>query len=295
MRARSMDMTHRRPQRADGEHYELITAHQVLTLAKALQQWGHPHLVLEVMAWEPRCSTSEVESLRRVYLTNRKCLRDEAITTAAGNPFKQLQFAWEDLEMDFRRRIEQEEIYLRGVQVAPERRTDPEIIPGAWAAEFQFNFLTGTITVGELRYTAVACSLDPWTPERAQVAAHAQLPAPASTAETLARLRPEDFPAISDELLLALIEEHAQRVIKYGGPLKMPGKTTFLPIIRRKMRSRSEAGEMRGSITAEAAWLEEWIKDRVEGHQVPTAKTISKALGDDFNQLAKPRSTPAIQ
>ena len=267
--------------------------YNVLTLAEALQQWCDPLLLLQVMEWEPKCTASEVDSLRRIQLTNRGFRRDATLTNVTTNPYMRLRSAWNDLEQDFCRRIEQGQIYLRGVRVAPERYTEPEIIHGVWAAAFNFDFSRGVIKLGKLCFAAIACSLDPWTVE--PISTTAQLPKIHPTADPLSGLRPEDFPTKTDELFLAMLEEHAKRVIKRDGPLRMAGKDTLLPIIRRKMHSRVEAGEMLGSITAEAAWLAKWIDERVKHYRIPAAPTIKKALGDDFNQLAKPRSTPAIQ
>ncbi len=140
-------------------------AYDVLTLAEALQQWCDARLVLQVMEWEPKCTASEVDSLRRIHLTNRGFRRDATLTNVTTNPHMRLRAAWSDLEQDLCRRIEQGLIHLRGVRIAPDKRTDPEIIPGVWAAAFRFDFSRGMITIGDIRFSAVACSLDPWEPE----------------------------------------------------------------------------------------------------------------------------------
>ncbi len=269
--------------------------YNVLTLAEALQQWCDPLLLLQVMEWEPKCTASEVDSLRRIHLTHRAFRRDATQTNVAGNPHMRLRAAWSDLEQDLCRRIEQGLIHLRGVRIAPDKRTDPEIIPGVWAAAFKFDFGRGMITIGDLRFAAVACSFDPWTPEATQASATAQLPAAAPIAKALAQLRPEDFPELSDELVLELLEEHARRVIKNGGKLIAAGKVSWLPIVRGKMQHRAETGTMYDSLAAEADWLSKWMSGKVKLHQVPTAGTINKHLGNDYKQLQKARSTPAIQ
>ena len=139
--------------------------YNVLTLAEALQQWCDPLLVLQVMEWEPKCTASEVDSLRRIHLTNRGFSAGRhAYERYEGNPHMRLRAAWGDLEQDLCRRIEQGLIHLRGVRIAPDKRTDPEIIPGVWAAAFRFDFSRGMITIGDLRFASVACSLDPWAP-----------------------------------------------------------------------------------------------------------------------------------
>ena len=267
-------------------------AYDVLTLAEALQQWCDARLVLQVMEWEPKCTASEVDSLRRIHLTNRGFRRDATLTNVTTNPHMRLRAAWSDLEQDLCRRIEQGLIHLRGVRIAPDKRTDPEIIPGVWAAAFRFDFSRGMIAIGDIRFSAVACSLDPWEPEATLTTA--QLSTVPTIAEPTSQLHPEDVPSLNYETVLALLEAHAQHVIKNGDQLIAPGKVSLLAIVRGKMKDRAAAGEMLPTLSSEARWLANWIEQRAPDYQSPTEKTIGRQLSTTYYQL-NPRSTPAIQ
>ena len=110
-----------------------------------------------------------------------------------------------------------------------------------------------------------------------------------------AALRPEDLPNLSDEMVLALLEEHARRVVESpDAELFPPGKISFMPLILRKMEARAAAGELLPELAGEAAWLAAWIKGKAPSHQTPTASTIENSLRSRYRPL-KPRSKPTIR
>ena len=207
---------------------------------------------------------------------------------AGGSDFTTYYAAWRELEQDLRQRIEQGRIHIRGVQLAPERQTEAEVIPKSWSADFQFDFVKGTIKTGKFSFAAIECSQEPWA------TAAATVPATPSTMRETRKLRVEDFAELDDETVLKLLEEHAQRVVKNDTRLIAPGKVTLLPIIRRKMRWRAEQNALLPTLIAESEWLETWMIERVGSFQLPTAPTIAKVLAKEYERI-KPRSTPAIQ
>ena len=202
-----------------------------------------------------------------------------------GSNFAKLIAAWEDLERDLRHNIEQGQIHLRGVQLAPDRRTEPEIIPRVWAADFLFDFGKGMIKAGPVRFGAIECSQAPWALEAMPTQTTAPSPDAPPAVAALTALRPEDFPDLDDETVLALLEEHGRRVVKNGGKLIQPSKISFLQIIRKKMQARAEAGELLPSLTGETDWLARWIEARIKHHQIPSADSISRGLGKEYAEL----------
>ncbi len=198
-----------------------------------------------------------------------------------------LERAWAGLLLDFRRRVERGQVHLYGVRTKPDRQLEAAAIPGQWAADFAFDVLAGTIEFGEYRYVSVRASATP--PDRAGASPDAE--APTGTARPVEHeLRVEQIAGLSDEVVQALLEEHARRVVE--GPdakLIAPGKISLMPILRRRMLHRAERGETRESLAAEAAELREWIAARVPSHQVPSANAIENALRNDYRPI-KPRS-----
>lgn len=198
-----------------------------------------------------------------------------------------LERAWTGLLLDFRRRVERGQVHLYGVQTKPDRQLEAAAIPGQWAADFAFDVLAGTIEFGEHRYVSVRASLTP--SDLAGASRNAE--APAGTAGSIEHeLRVEEIADLSDEVVLALLEEHARRVVE-GPDAKLipPGKISLMPILRRRMLHRAERGETRESLAAEAAELREWIAARVPSHQVPSANAIANALRNDYRPI-RPRS-----
>ncbi len=269
-------------------------SNDTLSLFDALRQWCEPSLVQRVMDEECSHTEYEMDRAHRPQLTSRAVRRQPTRTSwmANGSDFNSHNAAWRDLEQDLRQRIERGQIHLRGVQLAPERQTEPEVVPRGWAADFKFDFEKGTIKTGKFSFAAIECSRVPWATATADPVA-APTPAQLSTAAAeLRTLRPEGFAELDDETVLELLEEHARRVVENDTPLIAPGKVTLLPIIRRKMRWRAKQNELLSTMIAESEWLEAWMTERVGSYQFPKAPTIAKLLAKEY-ELIKPRSTPA--
>lgn len=253
-------------------------------MTEALKQWCDPQLISRVETEERSYSVHEMNSTSYFQLTPQS--QRQAMprhSWKVGADFSDLGAAWRDLKRDFRERILRGQIFLEGVQTKPERRTRPEPIPSAWAGDFQFDFAAQAISVEGLRFGAVTCSLDP----PLEMASDEPIAGTQAAAQPIdAALMPEDVPGLSDEAILALLEEHARRVIAGpDAPLIAPGRISLLPIIRRKMEYRAAHGQLESKLAEEADVLASWIASKVEHHQVPTAPTIAKVLGKAYAVL----------
>jgi len=198
---------------------------------------------------------------------------------------RDLRETWDLVLDDIRERMRRQEILLSGVLIYPSLTSDRVAIPGAWASECIFGLRDATVSVQNQRYADVRVS-DAFSIEQ-PVEAPAQLVRHAVTVD--------DVPALSYDVILALLEEHAKQVIADpDAQLFPPGRISFMPIIRGKMRHRAENGEMLSTITAESKWLANWISTKVTLHQIPTDRTIAKSLGSDYEAL-KPTSKADIR
>ena len=267
----------------------------VLSLADALQRWCDDCLVQRVRDEECCHTEYEMENFSRIQLTSRAVRRQpHRQDWMVGRDFTKLIAAWHDLESDFRQSIEKGRIHLRGVQLAPDRRTECEIIPRGWAADFLFDFRKGTIKAGPVRFGAIECSQVPWISAMATVdPVAAPTPAPLSTAAWVKTLRPEDLPDLDDETVLALLNEHTDRVIKNGSQLIGPGKVSLLPLILGKMKARAANGELEPKQADEFRWLAIWIREVAPEWHAYKASSIELKLSADYKRL-KATSTPNI-
>ena len=120
-----------------------------LSLLQALEQSCDPALVERVRSEERQLSEYELNQTSRVQLTpTTERRRPTSTSWKVDTDLTNWLAAWHALENDLRQRITAGEIFVRGVQAKPQRRRDPEPIPGAWAADFAFDFAVGTIGVG---------------------------------------------------------------------------------------------------------------------------------------------------
>lgn len=185
--------------------------------------------------------------------------------------------AWDDLLNDFRRRVQVSEIFLSGVRTRPTLQSCITPIPNVWAQGFEFDFRKDAVTFeGTFEYIGVIASKNP----------------PAEPPDTSTNLdpgtqtiTPETVYVLEDDVILALLEEHAKRVVENDGPLITPGKISVMPIIRRKMEWRSQRRELCGTLAAEAECLADWIAKKIPSHQVPAAAAIKNALRKVYRGL----------
>jgi hypothetical protein len=259
-----------------------------LRLREALIEWCEPSLVEAVCAEERLHTAYEMRSFRRGRLTSPEESRAARAREwyVNGDDFSKLIDAWKALERDLARRLEDAELFLTGVKLRPELTTEPQPIPGAWAADFNFDFHASVVVIRNMRFGSVTVS-------RTRPAA---APGPTTVAAGLSRaeITANNARDLTDDEVLVLLEDHARRVIEGpDAPLIAPGKISLLPIIRGKMQHRAERGELLPTLSAESRWLADWIASKLTWHHLPTSKTIGKVLSSDYGVL-KTRSNAAI-
>jgi len=171
---------------------------------------------------------------------------------------------------EMRRLLEDGRFHLRGTQALPEFQTSEQVIPSVWAADLQLDLDASTAEFHGRRFLNVRAHAGP-----APRSNDTSTPSPTSLA---------DVPSLPDEVLLAIIEEYAQRTIKSGAPMPQT-KISLVPIIRRKMVHRSELGELADTLADEARFLATWIADVVTSHQTPTASAIENSLRSEYRTL----------
>lgn len=293
-----------------------VEADPALPLRDAILKWCSQPLVSDVQAAECRLTYAEHNHLGLILLGEREALRQpDRFDHASSGDYNALRTAWDCVLQDLRRRIESNALFVEGVRLAPERGTLPEEISNHWAADMSFDVTRNTISLGRERFGSIRVSTtqNPLRSQRTRMeTSDGMHPDDARstgiaasnlttgrrfrlTAAGLYYLAPEDVGQLSDDTLLALLEEHARRVI--GTPdarLISPGKVSFLPIILRKMTHRAERGELLPRLVDEGEYLAQWIASKVEHHHLPAAGTITKTLGKSYAVL-KARSTAATQ
>jgi len=260
--------------------------HRRLAPVQAICSWCHPGLVANVRSGERTFRTDEIGDFGLPQLGSISGKNPVGGRTAEQHleARRWLESRWEDLLKDMQTRVASGEIYLYGVQTNPTLATDYQRIPATWAFDLQIDVKARSVVAHDHRWTAVECSLDAL-----------DFGTEAARQEARTTLTPENVGELSDDTILSLLEEHAERVVK--GPdarLIAPGKVSLLPIVKRKMEYRATQGILLPKIADEAEVLADWIASKVKAHPVPTASTIAKMLGKKYAAL-KARSTAAIQ
>ena len=188
-----------------------------------------------------------------------------------------MNHAWDALLEDFRRRIQLGQIYLSGVPTRPKREGSVRPIPSPWAPDFEFDLFKDAVTIGvRFRYVAVTAS---------QTAPPEAPREPGTGGSSGLTVTADNVPELGDETILALLEEHAKRVVEKGARLIAPGKISLMPMIERKMRYRAQTGELSETLAEEAKTLATWVATKVPSHQVPTAAAIKNALRTVYRGL----------
>ena len=249
------------------------------TLDEAMRRWCPPQLVNDYDTISAAMTRAGVKPLL-IYGLPGAAEHPDPIIRNASRMNTEYERAEKALHQDFRSRLIRGDLKLAGVQTAPDRQTMPTAIPGSWAADFVFDFDAGSIRCDKYRWVAVSVYLG--SSEAKEHAAEQPLKQP-----ELPVIRADRVATLDDETILALLEEHAKRVVE--GPdakLVAPGKISLMPIIQRKMRHRAEQKEMLQSLAVESAWLAKWITTKVSSHQVPTESTIKNVLRKDYSLLS---------
>lgn len=246
------------------------------TLEEALRRWCPPQLVSDYDTISAAMMRAGVKP-SFLYGLSGAAEHSDPFIRDASRMNAEYERARNALHQDFRSRLIQGEMKLTGVQTKPGRCTTVATIPGSWAADFNFDFASGTIRCAEYRWVAVTASLGSPAAQGAEQAP--QLPEPVI-------IWADQVATLDDETVLALLEEHARRVVESpDARLIAPGKISLMPIILRKMLHRAQTGATRGTLAAEASELAEWIATKVSSHQVPSAGAIENALRNDYRKL----------
>jgi hypothetical protein len=127
-------------------------------LAEALVRWADLALVEAVKAQERRLTEFQMG-----YFVHRPLLSDVRELRQTGRDdwmigppdFGPLIAAWRRLERDLITRLDQRQLYVRGVPLRPVRGTRHEPLPGIWAASFELSFTDNTIRMGDALYGAI--------------------------------------------------------------------------------------------------------------------------------------------
>ena len=179
--------------------------------------------------------------------------------------------------------------------MAPTPETNRKPIPQAWASDAKIDVPRGVVDVVGHRYVSVRATraplpVDP-SPEMLAAALDKHEARPAQRQPITA----ENVTELSDDEVLLLLEEHGERVVRSpDAKLIAPGKISLMPIVRRKMIARADAGDIMTTKGAECRYLARWIAEKVRHFATPTEGTISKMLGKDY-EVEKARSNAEIQ
>ena len=272
-----------------------------LALVDAVLRWTDPALLRAVQAAERSYIPHHLHEFYRMtkgfrfqILADAEVREPDREGWMGGPSYEVLIAAWNGLESNFRQCVSTD-VYLSGVQMAPSPETVPKPIPQAWASDAKFDLKRGVIEVAGRRYASVRVSRNPPLTETCQEAAAAALVRREAGPASRQPITADNIAELSDDEILLLLEEHAKRVISSpGAKLIAPGKITLIPIIRRKLVARADAGDIMTTKGAECRYLARWIAEKVEHFATPKEGTISKMLGKDY-ELEKARANAAIQ
>lgn len=262
-----------------------------LPLAKAMLAWCDPALIDAVKAAERRFIPFHLNDFyQRTGGVLFRLLPDAEVrdpqtegSWPSSPSYTWLTAAWEAVERDFRHRLTTE-IYLMGVQIAPQPETESRPIPQAWASDASLDLARSALGFAGRRYVAVTASKEPpaETPSSASIIGVDQ--------GSSRPITPDNVCDLSDDEIMLVLEELARRVVEEeDAPLLMPSRISFAPILRRRLHWEASQGSLRSTLGAQAKVLETWLREKVTSHQTPTAKSIENNIRDDYNAM-KPRS-----
>jgi hypothetical protein len=260
-----------------------------LKLREAVIAWCDQDLISAIRAEEGPSTVQNLARMKWPCLSWVEFPRQPS-HEQGGMDFVTLDGLWHLLTADFIRRMEDGEFYLTGVQQAPELMTSEQPIPGVWASACQFDFKSSVITVNGMRFGSVTASRTTPAPTP-RLGPEQGVPNTAPPSIVTAEM----VSSLSDEVILELLEQHADRVLRSpDAQLIEPGRISLLPIIKRKLLMRAEQGDTRETWKAEAQWLASWIESKVRSHHVPVASTIERSLRGYYSPPNR-RSKPDFQ
>ncbi len=197
---------------------------------------------------------------------------------------EQLHWLWDVAADDFKERLKARELFIRAVPITNLVPAESISIPVAWVPVLRVSVAEEVIGVGDQLYGDILVSDHPWPAPR-----FAGTDADPPPAVTLV-----DVPALSDEMVLMLLEEHAERVVRNDSRMMDPRRISLTPIILRKLEHRAQRGEMLDGVHVEAQALHAWVKARLVSFQVPSPLSIENGIRAAYRHL-NPRSKPIIK
>lgn len=248
-----------------------------LGLIDAVRRWADSALIEKVIQHESACSEFEIASWIGPRLVGYDALRRPTADDwmAGGMDFRRLDAAWRNLDHQFKSQIECGSLKISGIPVKDGGVGAREPIDGALAMSLRFDYRTNETTLSGRKFISLRVN-DRLTGDSAS----SELP-PGRW-----RLRVQDVADLDDDVILALLEEHADRVVASKDPhFIVPAKVSLMPLIVRKMEARQRAGELAPTLGGEASALERWIATAVRGYQTPKAASISNHISKIYGAL----------
>jgi len=263
---------------------EQIVTPEHLPLLNALYCWCRRELIDKIIFEECQFSARELSLWHGPRIAPEDTLRREYDDGWRDGPqFGMLRNAWEAAEHDFRMRVERRALFLQGIVLSDDLMAVPSPIPGGFATAMHFDFHRNTLILQKRKYVSIVVSQTPFaTP------ANLTPPAPQTTSV------PPSIKDYSDEQILALLNQHIDRVVSSPEPKMMARiKDVLQPIIMRRLQFRAERGELKETLSAEAKELQRWIGEVASWHPVPKPKTIENNIRYEYGRLM-PRSKAMI-
>ena len=258
-------------------------ANKTFRLLDAAIRWCDPVFVEAIRRAESRLTAHETEQSGLPLLSSTSALMKPSSQhwMAGGPSYVAISAAWSNLERDFRKHLEQSALFLAAVPVTAELKSQHVPIDSVWAAELKFDWNANTLFFRKQKYVSIKVSRQPF-------------PQVLNTDAMPRQLNPEGVHLLTDDVILALLEEHIRRVVESPEPKMMARiKDVLQPIIIRRLEARAKAGDMMDTLAGEARNIQSWIKQVASWHPTPAEKTVENNIRDRYKAL-KPRSKATI-
>ena len=257
-----------------------------LSLTQAVIEWSDAKLVEAAQARQRAFTDQDLAQLNQPRLVARDLGQTVVAQTPAnyGRDAEAARHAWSVLIQHFRNEIEDGALHLEGVEHTKDLRSEPQAIPGSYAASLAFNFARNTLTVVGKHFGAIRVSKNPspWAP----------FEAPRTNGGTH-RPPPQEVATLSDEVILQLLNEHIERVTKSREPKMLARiKDVLQPILMRRLQQRAAQGLLEPDLASEARELRKWISEVASWHYLPAEKTIVNNIRSTYRTLRARSNCP---
>ena len=250
-------------------------ANETFRLLDAAIRWCDPVFVEAIRRAESRLTAHDMALSGFPLLSPTSALMQPSPQAwmGGGTSYVAISAAWSNLERDFRKHLEQSALFLAAVPVTAELKSQHVPIDSVWAAELKFDWNANTLFFQKQKYVSIKVSRQPF----AEVLNTDAMPR---------QLNPEGVHLLTDDVILALLEEHAKRVIASKDPHFIAlSKVSYMPLIVRKVAARHAAGEMLDTVIGEAKALEQWIRQAAPSYQTPKAASIKNHISSEYRRL----------